>query len=327
MSRRIAVPVEVYRGQITDLTRECLIAARLVARDEDEVVAYVFGEIPDHGNSALQLADRVVTLENGQVSQPVALAQAKLLCSKLDRKDTELVLVGSSSWGLDVGPLVAAFWGVPLVANCQGLERRQASLWATCRICAGKLLVDVEVGAQTAVVLLLPGSFLRKEVTPRATQPVMEKESVSSQEWDARVRFQRWIEPQREDVDITQAEILVAVGRGIERQENLEVAEELAEVLGGVVCGSRPVVDQGWLPPTRQVGKSGMIVKPKLYLAMGISGAPEHVEGMKDAELIVAINRDERAPIFHVAHYGIVADLFDVIPALKEALVARRQEA
>lgn len=326
MSRRIAVPVEAYQGKITDLTRECLIAARLLAGDQDEVVAYMFGEIPAEGNSVLQLADRIITFEDGQVGQPVALAQAKLLCSKLDRAELDLVLVGSSSWGLDLGPLMAAYWGVPLVANCQWLERRENSLWATCRICAGKLMVDVEVEARPAVVLLLPGSFLRKEVAPRNRQPVIERETVAPEEWDDRVRFQRWIEPQREDVDITQAEILVAVGRGIERQENLELAEELAEVLGGVVCGSRPVVDQGWLPPTRQVGKSGMIVKPKLYLALGISGAPEHVEGMKDADLIVAINRDEQAPIFHVADYGIAADLFDVVPALKEALIARRQE-
>ena len=114
--------------------------------------------------------------------------------------------------------------------------------------------------------------------------------------------------PEAGDVDITQQEVLVAVGRGIQQQDNLEVAEELAAALGGAVAASRPIVDQGWLPATRQVGKSGMTVKPKCLISLGISGAPEHVEGMKDAELIIAVNTDPNAPIFDVADYGVVAD-------------------
>lgn len=324
MSRTIAVPVESYRGRVTDLTREALIAARLICGEGGEVLAYVFGNAPPEGSDVLQLADRIVVLKDGQVDQPVALAQAAIFKNRLPLPDLDVVLVGSSSWGLDFAPLVASFLNAPLVASCHSLEERESALWATCRICAGKLLVDVEITERPAVVLLLPGHYVRREVPPGKAS--METQDVPASEWDTRVGFCGWIEPQREDVDITQADILVAVGRGIEQQDNLALAEELAEVMGGVVCGSRPVVDQGWLPPTRQVGKSGMVVKPKLYLALGISGAPEHVEGMKDAELIVAINRDEQAPIFNVAHYGIAADLFDIVPVIKETLVARRQE-
>ena len=131
-------------------------------------------------------------------------------------------------------------------------------------------------------------------------------------------RFLQLIEPEAGDVDITQADIIVSVGRGIGSEDNIEVAEELAQALGGVVAASRPIIDAGWLPRTRQVGKSGLTVKPKLYLALGISGAPEHVEGMKDSELIIAVNTDPQAPIFEVAHYGVVADLFDVVDALLE---------
>lgn len=321
----IAVPIEVYRGQVTDASREALVAARVAGQDVGEVVAYVFGELPDEGANDLGLADRIVVLEDGRVGQPVAMAQAKCLRGKVASEDVALVLVGSSSWGLDFAPLLASFLSAPLVTNCQRMDRQGEGFLATCRICAGKLLVDVEITEKPTVVLLLPGSYAHQEVP--AGKRVVQRENVSPDEWDPRVEFKGWLEPEREDIDITQQDILVAVGRGIERRENLELVEELAEVLDGAVCGSRPVVDQGWLPPTRQVGKSGMIVKPKLYLALGISGAPEHLEGMKDAELIVAINRDEHAPIFDVAHYGIAADLFDVIPALKEALVARRQEA
>jgi electron transfer flavoprotein alpha subunit len=134
------------------------------------------------------------------------------------------------------------------------------------------------------------------------------------------VRFKRYIEPEAGDVDVTQQDVLVAVGRGIQGQDNIALAEELAQALGGAVCGSRPVIDQGGLPLSRQIGKSGALVKPKLYVAAGISGAPEHVEGMKNAGLIIAINTDPQAPIFNVAHYGVAADALDLLPLLAEGV-------
>jgi electron transfer flavoprotein alpha subunit len=137
-------------------------------------------------------------------------------------------------------------------------------------------------------------------------------------------RLKRYIEPEADQVDITRQEALVAVGRGIESRDNVALAEELAEALGGAVCGSRPVIDQGWLPLSRQVGKSGVTVKPKLYIAAGISGAPEHVEGMRDSDLIIAINSDAQAPIFNVADIGIVGDVADMLPALAEAVRSRK---
>ena len=132
-------------------------------------------------------------------------------------------------------------------------------------------------------------------------------------------------EPAAGDIDITQQEVLVSVGRGLQGEANLDLAEELAEVLGGAVSGSRPAIDMGWLPMTRQVGKSGMQVKPKLYLALGISGAPEHVEGMKDSTLIIAINSDAGAPIFNVAHFGVAEDLLEVVPVLIDKAKERKR--
>jgi len=119
-------------------------------------------------------------------------------------------------------------------------------------------------------------------------------------------------------VDISKEPILISVGRGIQNEDNIELAEELAGLLGGTVCSSRPIVDQGWLPTSRMVGKSGKSVKPKLYLALGISGAPEHIEGMGESETIVAINMDPNAPIFDIATYGVEIDLFDLIDPLLE---------
>ena len=135
-----------------------------------------------------------------------------------------------------------------------------------------------------------------------------------------KTRFVKLIAPEDGDIDITAQEKLVAVGRGIGGDDNIELAEELAEALGAKVAASRPVTDAGWLPKTRQVGKSGLAVKPKIYLMLGISGAPEHLEGMKDSEMIIAVNTDANAPIFDVAHYGSTCDLFDVAEAMLEKL-------
>ena len=135
-----------------------------------------------------------------------------------------------------------------------------------------------------------------------------------------KVSLKDYIEPEVADVDITTQEVLIAIGRGIQTEDNIELAEELAELLGGAVCSSRPVVDQGWVDTSRMVGKSGQNVKPKLYLALGISGAPEHVEGMAGAENIIAINIDPGAPIFDIAKYGAEVDLFDLVDNLIEAV-------
>ena len=135
---------------------------------------------------------------------------------------------------------------------------------------------------------------------------------------DLKTSFLTMVEPEGGDVDITAAELLVSVGRGIGSQDNLEEVQELADALGAPLSASRPVTDAGWLPKTRQVGKSGLKVKPKVYLTFGISGAPEPLEGMRDAELIIACNTDAAAPIFDVAHYGTTVDLFDLVPALSD---------
>ena len=137
---------------------------------------------------------------------------------------------------------------------------------------------------------------------------------------DGRIRFKGLVQPEAGDVDITAEEVLIAIGRGIGSEDGVEVANELAEAMGAQVAASRPIIDAGWLPKSRQIGKSGLKVTPKLYIALGISGAPEHLEGMKGSATIVAVNTDKNAPIFGVAHYGLVADLYEVAEELTEAL-------
>jgi electron transfer flavoprotein alpha subunit len=178
----------------------------------------------------------------------------------------------------------------------------------------------VKVADAPAVLMVLPGSF---RASGESGQAKVETRQPAAPLAAEAVAFEELILPESGDVDITQQDVLVAVGRGIQQEDNIELAEELAQALGGAVAASRPVIDQGWLPSTRQVGKSGMTVKPKCFLALGISGAPEHVEGMKSSDLIVAVNTDPNAPFFDVAHYGAVADVVDLIPALTESLKKR----
>jgi electron transfer flavoprotein alpha subunit len=202
------------------------------------------------------------------------------------------------------------------VSYCRSVRAEDGALKFVSQICGGKIMAEGDLPGPTALVTMIPGGF--KPEQGRSAQPPKVTPVAASALEGLRVTLKQYVEPEAGDVDISKEPILVAVGRGIQNQDNVQLAEELAEALGGAVCASRPVVDQGWLPTTRQVGKSGKKVKPKLYLAMGISGAPEHVEGMADSEVIIAVNTDPTAPIFSVARYGAAVDMLDLLPALTE---------
>jgi electron transfer flavoprotein alpha subunit len=194
------------------------------------------------------------------------------------------------------------------------------SIQAVSQLYGGKMNVTCELGAGPCVVSVLAGSFPAADGYADGSPAV---DSLPAPPTAGRVRFKQLIEPEAGDVDITAQEVLVAVGRGIGSKDDIEVAEELAEALDAAVAATRPLIDAGWLPKTRQVGKSGLKVSPKVYLALGVSGAPEHIEGMKSSGTIIAVNTDRSAPIFNVAHYGLVADLFDVCEELTEAVEDR----
>jgi electron transfer flavoprotein alpha subunit len=229
-----------------------------------------------------------------------------------------VVLASTSAMGLDTAAGVAAAAQLPLVSYATAAQWEGGALVVTSQLYGGKLSAECEVPSGRAALTVIPGSTAADAGRGTAGRV----DSVSAGGGGARITFKRLLRPESTGVDITKQELLVSVGRGIESQDNLELVEELAEALGATVCASRPIIDNGWLPKARQVGKSGLTVKPKLYLAIGISGAPEHIQGMKDAELVIAVNSDANAPIFDHAHYGICGDLFDVIPALTECAKA-----
>jgi electron transfer flavoprotein alpha subunit len=219
---------------------------------------------------------------------------------------------------MEVASLLSAKLQLPLVGSCINFAGDSSSLKFTSQVYGGKILAEGEIPAPTSLVTMVPGGYKAEEgqsTSPPAVDPG-EVPDLS----DLRIKVTRYIEPEAGDVDIASEDLLVAVGRGIQMEDNIEIAEELAEVLSGVVCASRPVVDQGWMPTSRLVGKSGYQVKPKVYIALGISGAPEHSEGITGSDTIIAINTDPAAPIFNIAKYGVVEDIFDLVPVLTEKL-------
>ena len=217
---------------------------------------------------------------------------------------------------MDLASPVAAALDLPLVAYGTGSEASGGGFACTSSLYGGKMSVSSQVDSP-AVVMVLPGAF-DTDAGRVAGSPTVSELTV--QESGGKVRFSKLIDPDAGDVDITQSGVLVAIGRGIGSKDDIELAEELAELLEADLACSRPIVDAGWMEKSRQIGKSGFKVKPRVYIALGISGAPEHIEGMKESATIIAINSDENAPIFDIAHYGLAEDLFDVCEEIIEEL-------
>lgn len=314
MSDNVLVITEHLEGEPTEISFELLALARRLASDlGGRVEALLAGDGVTAMAPRFGGADTVVVVDDPGLDGFHPEAHPLVTAAVVEARDPKVVLVPYTSEGMDIASEVAARTDRPLVSYCRDV-RVGEGLSATCQLYAGKIEADVEVEGDRAVFAVLSGAAPASEGTSGGAGEVESLELPV--ELPGRVRALGFTHPEAGDVDITSQEVLVVVGRGIESEDNIAEAEELAEALGGAVAASRPIVDQGWLPKTRQVGKSGLTVKPKVYLALGVSGAPEHVEGMRDAATIIAVNTDPQAPIFGVAHYGWVGDLFDLLPEL-----------
>lgn len=313
MNKNIFVVIEHLQGQVTDISYIMLAAARDLAQETDgKVVGILLGH-DVQGLANTLAADQVYYGDDPALTEFTSDAYQKALANLLTEEMPKAVFFGSTTIGTDVAGVLSARLGLPLVSSCLRVEDGKV----ISQICGGKIMAESTLGETTTIITMIPGGYkpeLGMSESPPDLTPI--KTSVA----DLKVTLNKYIQPEVTDVDITKEDVLIAVGRGIQTEDNIELAEELAELMGGKVCASRPVVDQGWLPISRLVGKSGNLVKPKLYLALGISGAPEHVEGMAEAENIIAINIDPGAPIFDIAKYGAEVDLFDLIDYLIEAV-------
>ncbi len=217
----------------------------------------------------------------------------------------------------DFAPKVAARLGREVVGDCIRYRADGGKLVLTRRIFLGKLDADVTVGGDAPYFISFQSGSFRGDAAEKGAAAV---ESMEVAVGDIRMTPEAPFQEAKASVDLTKSEIIVAIGRGIKSQENIAVAQQLADVLGADLAASRPICDSEWLPIDRQIGSSGQTVAPKLYVALGISGAIQHIVGMKNAGTIVAINKDAEAPIFDIADYGIVGDLFEAVPVLVEEI-------
>lgn len=261
----------------------------------------------------LAAADVVLEVSHPTLSSYLPEAHQAVLAAAIAARTPDLVLVENTTAGYDIAAAAAAAAGLPFVGYCTAVSLNGEEAESISGIYGGQLQATVRT--TLPAVFAINSAALREE--PQGGARGERVQLPPPPELDSlRTTFVEAIEEPDEGVDLTTADLIVCVGRGIGGAENIEMAEELASALGAELAASRPVIDSGWVPKVRQIGKSGATVKPKLYLGLGVSGAPEHVEGMLGAELIVAVNTDPGAAIFNVAHYGAVADLFDVADEL-----------
>lgn len=324
MNEGIVVVAEHGRGGLADITLEMLACGRGLAEATSTTLRCVVLTDRSETFQALPLdADEVILVKDDALRDFNPEAWVAVLGHLLKDLAPRLVVAGNTPLGSDVAAPLALALDAFLVSGCVTLEASDGKFVATSQLCGGKLRAVSDVPPGMAIALLMPGSYPKEQgMTDKV--PAIQVRAPPQPLKGLRAVFHGFVEPEAEAVDITKVTTLVGAGRGIQGKENLDIVEALAEALGGAVCASRPVVDQGWLPRSRQVGRSGAIVKPRLYLALGISGAPEHVEGMKESELIVAVNTDAGAPIFEVAQYGATVDLLDLVPVLTERLKAAK---
>jgi electron transfer flavoprotein alpha subunit len=317
----ILIVTETQNGKIREASLElATIAQKISGESGREVKSLVMGkgvdaladEFSKKGGGEVYAADDDLLENNNVEARAIAIRAAVEACSP------DLILISNTPTGWDVAPRVAAGLDAGFVSDCFSIDAEGDTLVYRRRIFNGKLDAMISSSTQTVVATVQPGAAPAFE---GSTDGSVSKLDVSLDAGQLRVKFVGVKEAEATGVDLSKADVIVGGGRGVGKEENFaEVIQPLADVLGGAVGASRPVVDAGWLPHAYQVGSSGQVVQPKLYIACGISGAIQHIVGMKASNFIVAINKDPDAPIFEVANLGVVADLHEVVPALTKAL-------
>ena len=261
--------------------------------------------------------DKVVSVENAQLSDYTPDGYADALEQAITTLAPQFVLLPHTYLVRDCAPKLAARFGRDVISDCVRASVADGAVTFARRIFLGKIDADVVPAGEPPIFATFQSGAYRAEQAERGTAIV---ESMPVEVGAVRMRPEAPFQEVKQAVDLTKADVIVAVGRGIKSQENLALVQGLADALGAELAASRPICDAGWLPIDRQIGSSGQTVAPKLYIALGISGAIQHLVGMKNASTIVAVNKDPEAPIFDIADYGIVGDLFEVVPVLTEEI-------
>lgn len=317
----ILVVAEHQHGALTRATWEVLAAAQGFAAGSPIAVVLLSGENGSlHAELASAAVGEVLSVKHPLLEVYTSDGYVAALRQVAQHVAAGLLLLPHSYQTRDFAPRLAAAMGVAIITDAVKLEGTIDALLVTRPMFQGKLSAQVRPAAPgLAIVTVQVGAF-RADAVTRAGAAVVRSVDVTIESAEVRQRPENAFQEDRQAVDLSQADRIVSVGRGIKTRENVAIAERLALALRAEIAASRPICDNGWLPMERQIGSSGQTVAPKLYVALGISGAIQHLVGMKGSRTIVAINKDPDAPIFEVADYGIVGDLFEVVPAMVTAL-------
>jgi electron transfer flavoprotein alpha subunit len=326
MTETILVVAEQREGKLNRVSWETLAAAQAIASETGWTLeAAVLGD----GVSAIanQIAAKktakVYDVESPALKTYTPDAFSAGLKQFLTSRQPKLVLMPHTYQVRDFIPKLATAMGRSVVSDCIGFRKDKdgGKLLFTRQMFQGKFAADVSLQCEAPwFVTFQNGAFRGDKVEAGASAAPVENVKVEVPAETVRTKPQEVFKEAKQAVDLTQAEIIVSVGRGIKEQKNIELAKQLADALGGEIAASRPICDSGWLPMDRQIGSSGQTVAPKLYLALGISGAIQHIVGMKGARSVVAINKDHEAPIFEIADVAVVGNLFDIVPPLTEEI-------
>ncbi|MDP9337874.1 MAG: electron transfer flavoprotein subunit alpha/FixB family protein [Acidobacteriota bacterium] len=322
---KILVITEQRQGKWNNTSFETLVAAQQIAADTGSTIsAAVLGK--GVANFAEELTGKniaeVLLVEHDLLEAYTPDGYCLALSQVMQSAKPDVVLFPHTYQVRDYAPKLAATLGKGMIADCVSFHKDGDKLVFVRQMFQGKTVADVTFQGDGPWFASFQSGAFRADLLaahPGGKAPV-NKISVELKPEQIRSKPLELFKEAKSAVDLTQAPIIVSVGRGIKAPENIPQAEALAKAIGGEMAASRPICDEGWLPMERQIGSSGQTVAPKLYLALGISGAIQHVVGMKGARTIVAINKDQNAPIFEIADYGIVGDIFEIMPALTAAL-------
>jgi len=322
MPESILVVVEQREGKLNRVSWETLTAGQALSAETGWPLeaAVVGGSVSSIANQvAGKKVSKVYAVESPKLEPYTPDAFASGLKQFLSQRQPRLVLMPHTYQVRDFVPKLATAMDRTAISDCIGYKKEGDKLVFTRQMFQGKLAADVSFACETPwFVTFQNGAFRGDKVESGASAAPVESVAVDIPDAAIRNKPQEVFKEAKQAVDLTQAEIIVAVGRGIKEQKNIEIAKQLAEALGGEIAASRPICDSGWLPMDRQIGSSGQTVAPKLYLALGISGAIQHIVGMKGSRTIIAVNKDSEAPIFEIADYAVVGNLFDIVPPLIE---------
>jgi electron transfer flavoprotein alpha subunit len=327
MSNGILVFAEHRAGVFNKTSFEAIAAAQsLSAELGQSVTAVLLGA--SAGALANEIAaydvSKVVAAENEKLAEYTPDGYADAMERVVRALDPQFVILPHTYLVRDFAPKLSARFGKGLISDCIRARVAGGQVTFSRRIFLGKIDADiVSDGAAPVFATFQSGAYRADQATKGEGATV---ETMAVEVGEVRMTPEAPFQEVKQAVDLTKADVIVAIGRGIKSKDNIALAEKLAEALGGDLAASRPICDAEWLPIDRQIGSSGQTVAPKLYIALGISGAIQHLVGMKNSGTIVAVNKDPEAPIFDIADYGIVGDLFEVLPVLTEEIRKQKQQ-